>query len=465
MEILSVGLNNAEHCNFYGYEVAVLQLNGTKIWNNNVEFIAETEGTPGLIYVPCTEDGYIQEEVDNPITQAGYAVFGQVDDSIFDYSLTSLKIPSEYNGLPVLAILPTTFSQEVPNLKEIIIGSNVKRLSDFQRVYEGMYGVTETTDYYNCFNFPSNAIKNSIYMYIPKTVIRIGSSTTITTSSILCGVGEHDATVYLNGDSIINLVSDTTQRSLVSGTGETILVFGEDATTTQISCNSQTTTGLTSYYTSLEGVEVIKFECKEPINITQNCFLAGVSNLTIDFNGKIKKILGAEAFIATGYTSFIFPKEIDEISGTDFFNDNKLTEVTFEHTNEDTLIIPENINFMYTKAASTKTIYTDKQVVVDYNWSLSNITPNFYHLDKTTIWEQLAVPTVELADSVLNISSVENAEYYKVFVDGKTLIETNNLSVDLTGHTIATGSHNITVKAYKEGYASSNTSTSVTYTV
>lgn len=422
------------------------------------EFIPESDGSQGLVFELNT-DG------------TSYKVTG-IDTSSFDYSISSLKIPSEHSGLPVTYISRVLIESPMPNLEEIRIGGGVTNVTTY--VSDGYYD--ENNNYVNLtqyatFEFRQGVLSHPIFVFVPSSMVRISSSS----SGNGYFIREQDSqgvTVYLNGNTLIDTIESDGSGStnLISSAGEQVLIFGQDVTETHINIDEYTSGGMSHRQNAISGVDIINFQMKTPINITQAEFLTAVNTPIINFNGKVKKFLGTDAFTETGYTSFTIPKEIDEISGARFFNDNSLTEVVFEHSATDPLTIPENISFMYKKSATNKTIYTDKQSIADYNWGLSNITPTFYHLDRTTQWQQLATPTTALNGSILTISPVENAEYYTILSNGNTVYTSpvttsgTEKTIDLAEIFDTAGTYPITVRAFKNTFAASQPSVSVSYT-
>lgn len=421
------------------------------------EFIPESDGSQGLVFELNT-DG------------TSYKVTG-IDTSSFDYSISSLKIPSEHSGLPVTHIAKVLIESPMPNLEEIRIGGGVETVTTYTS--SGYYDENNnwvSLTQYATFDFGQGVLSHPIFVFVPSSMIRISSN-----NGNGYFIGEKDSqgvTVYLNGNTLINTIESDGSGStnLISSAGEQVLIFGQDVTETHINIDEYTSGGMSHRQNAIDNVDIINFQTKSPINITQAEFLTAVSAPIINFNGKVKKFIGTDAFTETGYTSFTIPKEIDEISGARFFNDNSLTEVVFEHSATDPLTIPENINFMYKKSATNKTIYTDKQSIADYNWGLSNITPTFYHLDRTTQWQQLATPTTTLNGSILTISPVENAEYYTILASGNTVYASpvttsgTEKTIDLAEILDTAGTYTITVRAFKNTFAASQPSVSVSYT-
>ena len=421
------------------------------------EFIPESDGSQGLVFELNT-DG------------TSYKVTG-IDTSSFDYSISSLKIPSEHSGLPVTFISRVLIESPMPNLEEIRIGGGVQLVATY--VNGGYYDENNNFVHlkqYATFEFRQGVLSHPIFVFVPSSMIRISSS-----GGEGYFIKEEDSqgvTVYLNGNTSISTIKSAGSGSanLISSAGEQVLIFGQDVTGTHIMIDEYTSGTTTDKHNAILDVDIINFQMKTPINIIQEDFLVAVNTPIINFNGKVKKFLGTSAFADTGYTSFTIPKEIDEISGERFFANNSLTEVVFEHSATDPLTIPENIRLMHSKSASNKTIYTDKQSIADYNWGLSNITPTFYHLDRTTQWQQLATPTTALNGSILTISPVENAEYYTILSNGNTVYTSpvttsgTEKTIDLAEIFDTAGTYTITVRAFKNTFAASQPSVSVSYT-
>lgn len=76
----------------------------------------------------------------------------------------------------------------------------------------------------------------------------------------------------------------------------------------------------------------------------------------------------------------------------------------------------------------------------------------------------LSAPTIVLSGNSLQISSVTNAEYYDLYLNGNYWRRFDITTIDVSTYLVLDGIYNITAKAGADGYATSNSSNQVTYT-
>lgn len=95
-------------------------------------------------------------------------------------------------------------------------------------------------------------------------------------------------------------------------------------------------------------------------------------------------------YATSSYTlgSLIIPKHIKKI-GERAFSMSRITSIKFLHDSEAHIFLPtagSETGMFYVKSARNVTIYTDNEMIKNYDWATDNITPTFYHLDGT-VWE------------------------------------------------------------------------------
>lgn len=435
------------------------------VWNKDTEFISESEGSIGFVYEGIDVNGYLESSESFDGTIVAYALT-DIDNNTFDYNTKSIIVPSVHNGLEVRKIIGgCVFLQSLPNLEEIKLGYNIKTINATGKnyVYDEENGYTNTS--YAAFYFRENLVK-SISIFIPSSVEEIRGyyfmqayPPTDINIDIIC---------VLNGNAKLYTYGDGSNQRLIHAPYTNVnytFIFGEKVTETYVFASYYTQTGTRQWYGALDGANKVIFNCKNPIEISQNNFLAGRS-VEIEFNNKVSKITGADMFYDTGKTSLSLPSSLIELSGQNFCSGaSSLTSIVFEHAPTDIINIAENKNIFYVKSATACNVYTNNQKVVDYNWGHVNRTPTFYYLDETTKWEQLATPTAAIDGNILTITGVDNAAYYKVINGGEVILQTTDLSVDLSQYITTAGSYNITVRAFKDGFAGSQPSVAVTYTI
>lgn len=82
------------------------------------------------------------------------------------------------------------------------------------------------------------------------------------------------------------------------------------------------------------------------------------------------------------------PKHIKKI-GERAFSMSSIPSIKFLHDPEAHIFLPtagSETGMFYDKSARNITIYTDNEMIKNYDWATDNITPTFYHLDGT-VWE------------------------------------------------------------------------------
>lgn len=202
-----------------------------------------------------------------------------------------------------------------------------------------------------------------------------------------------------------------------------------------------------------------------------------ITNITFNNDGLLEYIPEGLCYGTSGLLSIIIPrsvKSIGELAFADKSGAMNMTEITFNHQQNDELYLPpfqypiQNPTGIFrVKTARTMNVYTEHQTVLDYNFYSDNISPTIYHLDRTTQFDKLDAPILSINGSILTITPSLNSERYILYRFGdelKQFLTTNNLIVDLSEYIdIDNKIYTIKARASADGYASSDFSNSVNY--
>ena len=98
----------------------------------------------------------------------------------------------------------------------------------------------------------------------------------------------------------------------------------------------------------------------------------------------IKKI-SKQTFYSSNLKSLTIPARVSVIEAGAFSYMKYLKTMYFNQPAEMNVSLPAS-GMVYSKDAKEMTIYTDNEIIKNYNWAGDNITATIYHLDGTE-WE------------------------------------------------------------------------------
>lgn len=166
--------------------------------------------------------------------------------------------------------------------------------------------------------------------------------------------------------------------------------------------------------------------------------------------------------MCSSLTSIEISENVTSIGSSVFSSCSALETLTFKMPASAEITLGTSL-YGSNKSAKALTIYTDNSIIANYGYSTDNVTPTLYHLDKTTLWEKLATPTITLDGSTLIITPVENASYYVVMMKSEMdsvfteFVTTTETTIDLSS-IVGDYAYTIYVKAYNDGYLTSTSS-------
>jgi hypothetical protein len=136
---------------------------------------------------------------------------------------------------------------------------------------------------------------------------------------------------------------------------------------------------------SITEIEIPKTINKIGDYVFNSC--AGLTTVIIPDN---IKTIGNYVFIGcSNLKSIEIPSSVETFGTTIFANSTgalSLKTITFKQPSGMSLTLPpagSGSGLFYCKTASTLTVYTDNEIVKNYDWATDNVTPTLYHLDGT----------------------------------------------------------------------------------
>lgn len=409
-------------------EVEILYLDGKLIWEKS-KFVP----TAGLIYSGLDVNGnpeFIEDIANSPYYKSNpdydgtavayyvgriyqYAISQNYYSPDIDYETDSLNFGGKYNDKPVVGLgNGILYSSRMTNLKVINIGDPIEKIKS------------------GCL---------ALYTIYNDLTINLGKGL----KTIECKK-DKDSNEHTLAFGNIN---DIAQHKIILNieSENLVLEHGDDGS------------GIDAreYYSFAFYTDTTEINVKQSVN--------SLTNISFNLYGNKKTFTieqGTNPLILTTNDSYV------DVGFSRLFDD------TFELVVYDRpLIFPissrDNYKIFHSKNAVTfSNIFTNNQDLLNYDWGSDNITPTIYHLDKTTVYQQLVAPTITLTDSILTITPSENASKFEI-IDGysNVLTTTTETTIDLSQYLTTTGTYTVTARALADGYVSSIKSESVTYTI
>lgn len=166
--------------------------------------------------------------------------------------------------------------------------------------------------------------------------------------------------------------------------------------------------------------------------------------------------IGYGAFTMTGVTEIIIPDGITAIADHLFADCRELSALTIP----DSVVYVGDRSFFgcekLEKIIFKGTVEQWSNVVVIYEWDVYTNGIAIECINGTITKENvLSAPNISITGDVLTIPAVDNAQSYKLYVDGEFKKELTDTTFDLSTLGLAQGSYRINVSARADGYTSS----------
>lgn len=364
--VQSIDLENTNVIMFNGQEVETLQLNGAVIWKVPAGFVFTGLDVSGKLE---TEDGFNGTIVAYMLGDNSQNACNGLDLSLFNLNSSSIIIPNTHNGLPVLKVGKNALVPIGTTSGEIIVGDtyfenpimmpNLTQIKFSEGVREFDASPTVYVDYsLNCSVDIPNSVEIFKHPNNTNNAFTVKSSTVYDNRSDMSG--DYDG-YYGSGNIKCNK-----------------LIIGKDVEVVGVFYNSN------SDGTVAAGFAEVEFEIRtKPISLSEHSFQKQ-ENLTIIRLPNTLSILPLSCFQdCTALNQITIPANVTSI-GDYCFGGAGLTSIRFEHSSNDTVILPTAGNttgMLYSKTAKEMTIYTDNETIKNYDYATDNITATILHLD------------------------------------------------------------------------------------